>query len=42
MTLAFIHEAWPRLIARDKTGEPHYFELIAEILLVFPIGGTFA
>jgi len=27
---------------RDKTGEPHYFELIAEILLVYPIGGTLA
>jgi dihydrofolate reductase len=42
MTLAFIHEAWPRLIARDKTGEPHYFELTAKLLQAFPVGGTLA
>jgi hypothetical protein len=42
MTLEFLREVQAKLIARDKTGEPHYFELIAEILLVYPIGGTLA
>jgi hypothetical protein len=41
-TLAFLGEVQAKLIARDKTGEPHYFERIAEILLTFPIGGTLA